>query len=112
MEIKQLLDKHGWLGPKQVGNRGNTTIWLVIQHADITTQQHYLPMMQAAADAGKATCGNLAYLEDRILAVSYTHLRAHETVLDLVRRLLLDNKTKHSITSQRELTSDRQHYYR
>ena len=25
-------------------------------------------------------------------AVSYTHLRAHETVLDLVCRLLLDNK--------------------
>ena len=27
-------------------------------------------------------------------AVSYTHLRAHETVLDLVCRLLLDNKKK------------------
>ena len=26
--------------------------------------------------------------------VSYTHLRAHETVLDLVCRLLLDNKKK------------------
>ena len=27
-----------------------------------------------------------------ITAVSYTHLRAHETVLDLVCRLLLENK--------------------
>ena len=27
------------------------------------------------------------------IAVSYTHLRAHETVLDLVCRLLLDKKT-------------------
>ena len=27
-----------------------------------------------------------------ILAVSYTHLRAHETVLDLVCRLLLEKK--------------------
>ena len=26
------------------------------------------------------------------MAVSYTHLRAHETVLDLVCRLLLDKK--------------------
>ena len=26
------------------------------------------------------------------VAASYTHLRAHETVLDLVRRLLLDKK--------------------
>ena len=29
------------------------------------------------------------------VAVSYTHLRAHETVLDLVCRLLLEKKQKH-----------------
>ena len=28
-----------------------------------------------------------------VVAVSYTHLRAHETVLDLVCRLLLEKKT-------------------
>ena len=32
--------------------------------------------------------------EVRAVPVSYTHLRAHETVLDLVCRLLLE-KTKH-----------------
>ena len=31
----------------------------------------------------------------RIDAVSYTHLRAHETVLDLVCRLLLEKKKNH-----------------
>ena len=36
------------------------------------------------------TCGK------RSMTVSYTHLRAHETVLDLVCRLLLE-KTKHHI---------------
>ena len=30
----------------------------------------------------------------RVVAVSYTHLRAHETVLDLVCRLLLEKKKK------------------
>ena len=30
----------------------------------------------------------------RLTAVSYTHLRAHETVLDLVCRLLLEKKKK------------------
>ena len=29
------------------------------------------------------------------MPVSYTHLRAHETVLDLVCRLLLEKKKKH-----------------
>ena len=32
-----------------------------------------------------------------LTAVSYTHLRAHETVLDLVCRLLLEKKKKKSI---------------
>ena len=31
----------------------------------------------------------------RVDAVSYTHLRAHETVLDLVCRLLLEKKKEH-----------------
>ena len=38
-----------------------------------------------------AATGNLAVLLE---AVSYTHLRAHETVLDLVCRLLLEKKKK------------------
>ena len=35
---------------------------------------------------------------DSFDAVSYTHLRAHETVLDLVCRLLLAKKKNHNIT--------------
>ena len=33
-------------------------------------------------------------VKEVIKAVSYTHLRAHETVLDIVCRLLLEKKTK------------------
>ena len=35
---------------------------------------------------------DLEIFERRVEAVSYTHLRAHETVLDLVCRLLLEKK--------------------
>ena len=34
------------------------------------------------------------FVMSRSTPVSYTHLRAHETVLDLVCRLLLEKKTK------------------
>ena len=34
-------------------------------------------------------------------SVSYTHLRAHETVLDLVCRLLLEKKKQYQSTSSR-----------
>mgnify|MGYP003381600753 CR=1 FL=1 len=37
-------------------------------------------------------CGAVAAVERSAAAVSYTHLRAHETVLDLVCRLLLEKK--------------------
>ena len=40
-----------------------------------------------------------------VMPVSYTHLRAHETVLDLVCRLLLEKKK-----NQRYLTSTRIKY--
>ena len=36
----------------------------------------------------------------RPVAVSYTHLRAHETVLDLVCRLLLEKKQLHTSNLQ------------
>ena len=36
-----------------------------------------------------------------IKAVSYTHLRAHETVLDLVCRLLLEKKKKKKIDTRK-----------
>ena len=41
--------------------------------------------------------GDASCLE-QIIPVSYTHLRAHETVLDLVCRLLLEKKKQHSST--------------
>ena len=47
---------------------------------------------------GAGTSGRLG-----IVAVSYTHLRAHETVLDLVCRLLLEKK---KITQKRYNTHD------
>ena len=38
--------------------------------------------------------------ENEEASVSYTHLRAHETVLDLVCRLLLEKKKKQITSSQ------------
>ena len=45
-------------------------------------------LMEAMARSGD---GNYYYIESP-QPVSYTHLRAHETVLDLVCRLLLEKK--------------------
>ena len=40
----------------------------------------------------KSSGSKLGKVSSRLVTVSYTHLRAHETVLDLVCRLLLEKK--------------------
>ncbi|MCA1763113.1 MAG: hypothetical protein LC664_08995, partial [Flavobacteriales bacterium] len=64
--VKNILDERGWLGPEIIGNRGNTTLFLVIQHADLETQEKYLPMMREAVEKGNANSSSLALLEDRV----------------------------------------------
>ena len=66
IKIKKILDEHGWLGADIIGNQGNTTLFLVIQHSDLETQEKYLPMMREAVKKGNAKAYNLAFLEDRV----------------------------------------------
>ncbi len=64
--IKAILDKEGWLGADVVGEQGNSTLFLVIQHSNQNTQEKYLPMMRNAVKNGKARASDLALLEDRV----------------------------------------------
>jgi hypothetical protein len=66
IKVRAIIDKYGWLGPDEIGDDGNSTLFLVIQHADLKTQEKYLPVMQDAVKAGKARASSLALLEDRI----------------------------------------------
>jgi hypothetical protein len=66
IKIKQILDTHGWVGPDKVGNQANQTLFLVIQHSDLKTQQQYLPMMREAVKNKNASGSALALLEDRV----------------------------------------------
>lgn len=65
-KVEKILDEYGWLGADIVGNQGNTTLFLVIQHSDIETQEKYLPMMREAVKNGNAAVRDLALLEDRV----------------------------------------------
>lgn len=66
IKVKKLLDEHGWLGADVIGNQGNATLFLVIQHSDLETQEKYLPMMREAVKKGNASSSSLALLEDRV----------------------------------------------
>jgi len=66
IKVKSILDNYGWLGADVVGERGNMSLFLVIQHSDLETQEKYLPMMKEAVKIGKAEASSLALLIDRI----------------------------------------------
>jgi len=65
--VEEILDKYGWLSKNVVGSKGNKALWLVIQHADLTFQEKYYPIMETAVKNKKASKTDLAYLQDRIL---------------------------------------------
>ena len=66
VKVRKILDERGWLGPDIVGNQGNLTLFLVIQHSYPETQEKYLPMMREAVRKGNAHPSHLALLEDRV----------------------------------------------
>lgn len=66
IKVKKILDERGWLGADVIGSQGNTTLFLVIQHSDLETQEKYLPMMREAVINGNANASSLALLEDRV----------------------------------------------
>ena len=67
IKVTAILDKQGWLGADVIGEEGNYTLFLVIQHSPVETQEKYLPMMRQAVKNGNAAAGSLALLEDRVL---------------------------------------------
>lgn len=66
IQVEKILDEHGWPGADVIGEQGNKTLFLVIQHADLETQINYLPMMRKAVKQGNISKKNFALLEDRM----------------------------------------------
>ncbi len=52
---------------QQVGRRGMSAIWLVLQHADNYHRKKYLDHLKAAAARGDLRKSQMALMEDRIL---------------------------------------------
>lgn len=64
--IDGIIEQYGWVGSDVVGEQGAYTLFIVILHADLETQEKYLPMALDAVSKGKASAKGLAYLIDRI----------------------------------------------
>jgi hypothetical protein len=65
-EVVKIIEERGWVGIPLVGGQANITLWLVIQHAPLETQEKYLPLLRASVLKGESSGSHLALLEDRI----------------------------------------------
>eukprot|EP00657_Telonema_sp_P-1_P008624 TRINITY_DN3017_c0_g1_i1.p1 TRINITY_DN3017_c0_g1~~TRINITY_DN3017_c0_g1_i1.p1 ORF type:complete len:125 (-),score=49.09 TRINITY_DN3017_c0_g1_i1:42-416(-) len=82
-------------------DHGATWKSLVIPPSEVT---NIITQPQSSSQQFVALCRKISYGDQRtdqstLVSVSYTHLRAHETVLDLVCRLLLEKKKNKNITT-------------
>ena len=66
-QLEAILSEHGWPGKSMVGREAAIGAFLILQHADHTTQVEFLPMVRAAVEAGELDEWTLAMLQDRIL---------------------------------------------
>ncbi len=64
--VTGLLDERGWMGKDILGYKGNSALFLTIQHADIDVQEKYIPMLREAVNNGNARGDQLALMEDRV----------------------------------------------
>jgi len=69
--IKNFINENGWQGKEVVGQTGNSTLFLIIQHSDSATQEKYLPILKKAVKQNKANPADLALLIDRLSVKKY-----------------------------------------
>ena len=67
VQIEALIAQYGWMGRSFVGDKGNSALFLVIQHSDLETQLKYIPLLEKSVKIGESRPSNLALMQDRIL---------------------------------------------
>jgi len=64
--VVEIVDADGWPTPEAVGADGVNAAFLIVQHADLGTQERMLPLVEAAYEAGDLPGQSYALLLDRV----------------------------------------------
>ncbi len=64
--LEAIVGQHGWPVRSLVGEEASGAAFLILQHADLTFQKKYFPLLKKAAAEGEARLADAAMLEDRI----------------------------------------------
>jgi tetratricopeptide (TPR) repeat protein len=64
--VCKVINTSGWPKKSEVGADAASAAFLVVQHADLTLQKKYLPMLKKACETNEAKKTDLALLIDRV----------------------------------------------
>lgn len=64
--LENIVTKHGWMGAKDIGVKASSAMFMVLQHADIKTQERYRPVLKNALFKKKILPAQYAMFTDRI----------------------------------------------
>ncbi len=67
--VKKIVNKFGWLSANEIGTIANQTLWIIVQHSDLKTQQEFYPLMEKECEKGNISREQLAKLIDRMLVL-------------------------------------------
>lgn len=71
--IDSLISASGYPGVDRVGPDGSKNMWLLIQHADSSSQLRLFPSMRASCGQGYTPMKYCAYVSDRIMCAQPPH---------------------------------------
>jgi hypothetical protein len=65
--LEEIIQKYGWPTISMVGAEASGAAFLIVQHADLTFQKKYFPLLKQAAAQKEARPDHVAMMEDRML---------------------------------------------
>ncbi len=65
--LEEMIARYGWPTKRMVGKEASESAFLIVQHADLVSQQKYFPLLKAAAMKKEARPDHVAMMEDRML---------------------------------------------
>ena len=65
--LVEIIESHGWPGRSLVGKKASDGAFLILQHAELSYQKKYIPLVNKAVAQGELKVQMLALLEDRVL---------------------------------------------
>ncbi|MFZ1807033.1 MAG: DUF6624 domain-containing protein [Cyclobacteriaceae bacterium] len=88
IKVENIISTYGWLGKSKIGELANTTLFIVIQHAqDNSIREKFYPLLEESVSKGESRGTDLATMKDRIL-IQNGQPQIYGTQTDQLGRLL------------------------